>query len=204
VSIWDAYGNWDEIAGAGEVHDVKKKITGNMAAWRPNFCPPALSYAFEYAVDEYANDFNPMATALDFGCGLGRNSPLLKRHFPDLIGVDLPEMIARLQTEPSFRRYRKVFPSLATAAESENFCLIYESVVLQHIIDGDFIAKMLAPLASLKPLRTFVSLTNVARDDAPHVAVLKQMGWFIWHTEVETLSFEGLAHRLTIFRRAAL
>jgi SAM-dependent methyltransferase len=73
--------------------------------------------------------------ALDFGCGVGRLTQALGRHFKDCIGVDISKSMiekARLLNECAHCRYvqssdaRLPFPDGC-------FSLLYSNIVLQHI-----------------------------------------------------------------------
>ena len=205
MSVWDKYGNWDEIARLKSVEDVKSMITGRKKAWRPNFCPPALAYIFDYAMEEFKAEHDATPTALDFGCGLGRNGPLLRKFFPDVIGVDLPEMVDRLNDElpiHASENYREVYRSMTTLVKEEEFCLLYDSVAFQHFVDVGYISEIIDMLSSIKSFRTFVSVHKYSEQRRPaHIGVLQEKGWDVWHTESETLSFEGVIHSLITLRR---
>ena len=203
MEIWDIYGNWNEIANADTVDDVKRSITGNKRAWRPNFCSSALAYVFDYAADEHRTSYNSKPAALDFGCGLGRNGPLLSRFFPDVIGVDLPEMVRRFTTEYAVfaaHTYRNIYNSIDSLIQNQNFCLLYDSVVLQHIIDKEYLVDIMDRLCSVSSFRTLVSIHN-ASTHPYHLEILKEKGWHVWHTEAETLSFEGASHLVVVLHR---
>jgi len=199
---WDKYGQWDKIAQLESLHEVKSAITGSRKAWRPNFVPPALEYVFDYAADEQrAAGTNPCV--LDFGCGLARNAPMLRKFFPRVVGVDLPEMIERLkQARPDVigNLYDQLYVSVPEATSRETFSVVYDSVVLQHIINRSVVSEIIDALAAVKSLRTFVSLSNFGAVPT-HFGILEERRWVIWHKEDERLSFEGAPHTVTIFRR---
>jgi SAM-dependent methyltransferase len=78
--------------------------------------------------------------ALDFGCGLGRLTRALSRHFDECWGVDISEsMIGRAtelhQTEPTCHFRVNSEDRLAGFRDGE-FDLIYSNVVLQHAPDA--------------------------------------------------------------------
>jgi SAM-dependent methyltransferase len=207
-NLWDAYGKWDGIANLASTDDVKRQISGNRI-WRSNFVPPALQYVFNYALEEAVVDKVAKPSALDFGCGLGRNAPMLRHFFPSLIGYDLPEMAARLQSEYSdvFALYANVHTSL-DALKSADLCVVYDSVVLQHIINRTYVDEVLTALLTKKSLKTFVSVynnnssINTENPHYPHLQILAEKGWKIWHREIETLSFEGSPHAIAVLRRS--
>jgi hypothetical protein len=203
--MWDSYGNWDDIANTPSIDDVKAKITGNKLAWRPNYCPPALSYCFDYASLEYRNTFAGQSSVLDFGCGLGRNAPMLRSFFDKVIGFDRPDMVARIRIaypELTKNYYDSLYDSIEELATVEECCVLYDSVVFQHLVDEDYTIDLLTLLSKISSLRTFVSIHNFREHRRPpHIHQLKQLGWSIWHTETESLSFEGALHSLVILRQ---
>ena len=75
--------------------------------------------------------------ALDFGCGLGRLSQALARHFDEVVGVDIaPSMIegARLLNQHGDRcRYVLNERVQLKMLGAVRFDLIYTNIVLQHI-----------------------------------------------------------------------
>ena len=204
-AVWDRYGEWDKIAQLQDPEEVKALITGRRKAWRPNYIPPAVAYAFNYAADEQtASGTTPCA--VDFGCGLGRNAPMLRQFFPRVVGVDLPEMVDRLKKEHphTFRElYEQVYTSPQEASSREAFSVVYDSVVLQHVVDIPTVIDIVNSLSAVSSMRTFISLCNFSAVP-PHFGILKDRGWVIWHTEDERMSFEGAMHTVTIFRRWSL
>jgi trans-aconitate methyltransferase len=203
MTIWDTYGNWSDIAKLREVEIVKKLIKGNNNVWRPNFCSAPIQYIFEYAADEVKSKIGTDPTAVDFGCGLGRNGPLLRRFFPVVIGLDLPEMISRLNSElPALSGsiYDRLYDSVSMLTENETPCLLYDSVVFQHIVDKEYVSNLIDLISSKSSLRIFVSIYN-SGVNSPHLEALREKGWRVWHTELENLSFESVPHHATVFRR---
>jgi len=73
--------------------------------------------------------------ALDFGCGVGRLTQALARHFSSCIGVDISQKM--IQEAESFNRYahcRYVASSTARLPlADETFSFIYSNIVLQHV-----------------------------------------------------------------------
>ena len=202
-NIWDGYGRWDNVAKLEKIDDVKAMITG-ARLWRPNFVSPAVQHVFEYAIEEAEG---VVATAADFGCGLGRNGPMLRRFFPRVVGVDLPDMIERVKAaSPVFveKTYSHLYSSVSDLIASENVCALYDSVVFQHIVDAEYVAGLVAELVKKPSLRTIVSVHyNADNAGTRPVAVnlLLERGWRIWHAEEDTLSFEGVAHTVLALRR---
>ena len=204
ANIWDTYGKWDEFAKLETIQEVRSKITGNKV-WRPNFVSHALEYVFEYTVDEMLGASNrTVPTAVDFGCGLGRNGPMLRRFFPRVVGIDLPEMVERVKSSCGLlmeRTYDDIYSSISRLVEAEDFCTVYDSVVFQHIVDHEYLSEMVELLSSKSCFRTLVSIHFAEGMEAMHLRVLKEKGWCVWHSEADLLSFEGIPHKVVVFRR---
>ena len=204
MAQWDGYGEWDRIAAFPEIDAIKESITGNSSGWRPNYCSPALAYCLSFAAAEYRETRGKEPAVLDFGFGLGRNGPLLKKFFPRLIGFDLPSMVSTYRTsqkpgdEPL---YDGLYSATADVVEKEDFCLVYDSVVFQHLVDPDTVQTLLEPFNRAYAFRTFVTVSNLGSDNKILVDLLKERNWRLWHSEVETLSFAGLAHTVAVYRQ---
>ena len=127
---------WSDIA-AGDADELRERILTGYKAGKP-FTPyvPTLTLP------------SPLESALDFGCGLGRNFPYLKTVTSRVEGYDLPSMIERcrtLATEP-------VSDLTSDWAEVRNrrYALIFASLVLQHI-DTDECRRYLADFTRMAP-----------------------------------------------------
>lgn len=83
---------------------------------------------------------------------------------------------------------------------NEQACLLYDSVVFQHLVDREYVSKLIDVLVSKNSFRTFASLYN-ANVQPVHLALLKEKGWHVWHTETENLSFANAPHHMTVLRR---
>jgi ubiquinone/menaquinone biosynthesis C-methylase UbiE len=73
---------------------------------------------------------------LDFGCGAGRLTQALARHFDDAVGVDVSApMVKRARMEDTYGRCRFVHNERADLAvfDDASFDVAYSSLVLQHI-----------------------------------------------------------------------
>jgi hypothetical protein len=94
-------------------------------------------------------------------CGLGRNAPMLRHFFSRIIGLDLPEMGKRLEAE--YPQVHGLYARVHTAPEavkSEEFCALYDSVVLQHVTNRAYVNELLEIFAEKRAFRTFVSVYN--------------------------------------------
>ena len=205
TNIWDSYGRWDEIGKSQNINYIRRRITGGKFAWRPNFVPPAVDYAMRYAIDE-ARDAAPgkPPAIVDFGCGLGRNGPMLRGIFPRVIGIDLPEMAQTLQSAlPDLvaSTYDAIHSSAESLVETDDFCALYDSVVLQHITDPAYLAGLIETLNRKPALRTLISIHHGGIAKPIHLRLLDETGWKPWHSESERLSFEGVPHTVVILRR---
>ena len=204
--IYDNYGDWDKIAELPNIDDVKEKIGGNRRGrvWGPNFIPPAIAYIFEDAANEMRHESSSVPAIVDFGCGLGRNGPALKRFFPRVVGIDLPEMVERVRKEfPSVvqNTYSQIYMSVPDLVASEQFCTLYDSVVFQHILNREFLSDLIDRLSENTVFRNFVTVYNGNGFRFPHLDILRDKGWHIWHSEVEHVSFRGAPHVVVAFRR---
>lgn len=202
--IWDGYGEWDEIASSNDVSHIKSKITGDGISWKPNFCSLQLTYVFNSLVEhsDLADDATP--TVLDFGCGLGRNGQMLQKHFPRVVGLDIPQMVEHLASLPAAKRYDAVYQDLNAVGANEDVHLIYDSVVFQHFADADYCRNAIESLAAMPSLDIFVSIRHalIPRENCHVLKILCSMGWKLIHSEIDTLSFDGEAHELVVLKRA--
>ena len=145
---------WLAAAKADDADDLREKILTGYKTGKP-FTP------YEPTV--------PLPAAprrvLDFGCGLGRNFPLLTRLSSDVVGFDLPPMIARCGQLPipTGVQLSDDWPRL----REEGFDLVYASLVLQHI-ETDACRTYLRDFAAMAP-RVYL-LTRASTDF--HVNVL--------------------------------
>jgi SAM-dependent methyltransferase len=106
LSRWDSYGRWDEIANAT---DVKDKIMPQ------GFYPDNI-------------DLPDVDRILDFGCGLGRNHPMLSKHASQVDGFDIPEMIRRFNDS----KYCELLYNWDELMK-RRYDLVYVSNVFQHL-----------------------------------------------------------------------
>lgn len=204
-NIWDSYGRWDDFARISSIDALKEKITGYHSNWHPNVLPSAIATAFQNLIQYPSDDQERVATVLDFGCGLGRNGPLLKSCFPRVIGYDLPEMIARVREhygDSLHHLYHDLVSDLATLSDNKDVVALYDSVCLQHIVDPIYVANIVGQISRLPSLKLIVTVYNSAIGFPEHLRHLSS-GWRIQHTEIESRSFDGINHTQTLLCRIA-
>jgi SAM-dependent methyltransferase len=127
---------WLSIANATDADDLREHILTGFKSGKP-FTPyvPTISLP------------SPLDRVLDFGCGVGRTFPYLKRIARHVTGFDLPPMIERcrmLASEPA----DELLDDWAVARVAR-FDLIVAVLVLQHI----------EPAACAAYLRDFAKMT---------------------------------------------
>lgn len=147
---------WLAAARADDPDELREKILTGFKSGKP-FTPylPTVSLPI------------PLERVLDFGCGLGRNFPLLAQLAPKVVGFDLPPMIARCRDQalPAALRLDDDWPRLT----EERFDLVYASLVLQHI-ETDTCRAYLHDFAAMAP--HLYLLTRVSTDFHANVLAL--------------------------------
>jgi trans-aconitate methyltransferase len=197
MNIWDGYGQWDVIASAPNVSEIKTQITGHRVRWKPNYVSPEVDYVFAVA-----NLTSERATAIDFGCGLGRNGSMLKSRFARVVGYDIPEMIGKYrEVHADGGPYDATYSNIEELAAAETVSLVYDSVVFQHILDIEYCRKILNPLLNQPSLLTFVSVKNHHNKTTPLLTILEEHHWYVYHFETEKLSFDTSAHDVVVVQR---
>lgn len=152
-SRWCSYADWSQVASLTKVSQIKKKITG-IKKWKPNQVP------------RYVHTLLRQATCIiDFGCGLGRNLPLLlSPECNKVIGVDIPKMVRKLQEmdKPTFNQYSYVTSNLGAAFVIQpKATVFFESVVFQHLRNKVEI-KRITQLLCNSSVTTVLMLWNAA------------------------------------------
>jgi SAM-dependent methyltransferase len=96
-----------------------------------------------------------LGRALDFGCGVGRVSIPLAKHFEEVVGVDVADgMIVQANERAAAARHRNVRFLLNTTDDlsmlrRDQFDLVYTSLVLQHLGSRSTITRYTRQLAQL-------------------------------------------------------
>jgi SAM-dependent methyltransferase len=111
---------WLSIARSTNAEDLREHILTGFKSGKP-FTPYVPTIPLP----------SPVESVLDFGCGVGRTFPFLKRIARHVTGFDLPPMIARCRTltaEPA-----DVLLDDWDDVRARRFDLIVSVLVLQHI-----------------------------------------------------------------------
>lgn len=114
---------WQEVAEHGTIDDVREMILSGYKEGKP-FAPDNLLLRWPFAHRGH--------TILDFGCGLGRNWPLLRPKCSMLYYHDTPEMRDRMFAHTT--RYLDV----AWNQTPPHVDVVYASLVLQHLHRRDW------------------------------------------------------------------
>jgi 2-polyprenyl-3-methyl-5-hydroxy-6-metoxy-1,4-benzoquinol methylase len=85
--------------------------------------------------DEVKNLFGSGSTALDFGCGVGRNSVALAETYDKVIAFDLPSMINLVPEENKLENI--IYTSDWEHVKSLKMDTVLASLVFQHIEDSE-------------------------------------------------------------------
>ncbi len=148
-----------------------------------------------------------MKDCLSEPCGPGgRNGIMLRRHFPKVVGFDLPAMIHKYQKHVSGREriYDAAYSDIDELLRIEDICTLYDSVAFQHIVDREYCGSLVAKLAASKKLSVVVTVFNARLQSTHLIDLLSERDWTILHKEQEALSFDGSAHTVVILMSGRL
>lgn len=205
AKFWNSYGDWDEIARSKDIKFIMSRITGKpVEKWRANYVSRPTGRALATVIGDSVVRWGSHLSAVDFGCGVGRNAALLSHFYGTLYGVDIPEMIEQFETQDPIKKrhlYTAIHTDLARLAQAHKFHLLYDSVVFQHILDEEFTARCVEVMHGHETLDCFISLNNKAVGKIPIIQQMEAKGWTLFHEEADTKSFEGIPHTLYILRR---
>ena len=128
---------WLTAAQSADADDLREQILTGFKSGKP-FTPYVPTLALP----------SPLRSALDFGCGVGRNFPYLTSIADEVTGFDLPPMLERCRTLAPMPvdRLADDWAELQTS----RFNLIFASLVLQHI-DTDACRGYLRDFARMAP-----------------------------------------------------
>ena len=199
--VWDQYADWGEVAKSGSSAVLKAKITGSGGEWAPN----AMSDALLAVTRNLMTNRVPQeqVTVVDFGCGLGRNLQLLRSIFPRVIGIDIPEMIQRLrqaQAANADLRYDAVYDDIDVLLRTERIHFVYDSVVLQHIVDAGYVGALVDKLAEARSLVAVISVSIATSAPLALTFLADDYDWTSVFAEIDTVSFGG-PHQVRVLCR---
>jgi SAM-dependent methyltransferase len=112
--------HWLTVAETADPDDLREQILTGFKSGKP-FTPYVPTIELPAAI----------GNVLDFGCGLGRSFPYLKRIARHITGFDLPPMIERCWTLSPVRP--DVLLDRWEDAKAQQFDLVFAALVLQHI-----------------------------------------------------------------------
>ena len=208
-NVWDGWANWSEVAASQDLGHVRERITGRGTTWWKENGEPD---GFVEAVADIHRDcllrMGRIARAVDFGCGLGRNGPYLARRFGRLVGLDLPDMIAKLRLEADAGFYSALYGDRAALlSSSEDLDVCYDSVVFQHILNSEYSAAIVRDLVAIPNLRYVISLCSGGlelalglRGWARVPLILRQEGWTEVYSGNDVNTF-NVPHVLRVLKR---
>ena len=126
---------WENVSKTGSLAEIRGKI----CTAGPHECLPANAFPLPA-------DFH-VKSVLDFGCGLGRNFPLLRKWADTITGYDLPSMIERCKEVEK----ADVFTSVWEEVRILPFDATFVSLVLQHMLDTE-VAAVITDFHDMSPL----------------------------------------------------
>lgn len=135
TEIYDTYYNWE-----GECDDIDKMKT-LITGVESNFDSDKL----HNSIDSYLMNLN-IESVLDYGAGLGRNLPLLKKYSQSVDYLDLHVYEKNYLNYINDLGYSDKFFIEQIPKLEKKYDLIYASVVLQHIIDDDVYTSIIKEL----------------------------------------------------------
>jgi SAM-dependent methyltransferase len=145
--------DWLSVARSSDPDDLRERILTGYKEGKP-FTPYVPTVELPPSINR----------VLDFGCGLGRNFPYLRKVAGHVTGFDLPPMIERCRALAGERV--DLLCADWTEIRRYRFDLIFASLVLQHI-EPEACQSYLKDFARLAP-RLYV-LTRVETDFGPNM-----------------------------------
>jgi SAM-dependent methyltransferase len=206
-NVWDPYADWGDVAKSESAAEVKAKITGRGEIWQPNVVSDALLAVIRDIVSSAAKDESGPVTVVDFGCGLGRNLPLLRRLFPRVVALDIPDMISRLRGEQAGAdarvHYDEIYDDIDALLSAEQVHIVYDSVVFQHIVDRVYVTGLVDRLMTSPSFSAVVSLSFIEYSVAALDVLVGEYRWKSVYSEIDNASFVGSPHQVKVVRRPA-
>jgi SAM-dependent methyltransferase len=178
---------WTAVAQSEDPDDVRERILTGFKSGKP-FTPYVPTLALPR-----------VRSALDFGCGLGRNFPYLWTVADHVTGFDLAPMVQRCRAEAPSGPVR--LESDWDSLRRERFDLVFASLVLQHI-EPPACAEYLKDFATMTPL-VYV-LTRLDSDFGTQVLETIDSAGLFTASECVEVEHDPSTHQLRVLGRAAL
>jgi ubiquinone/menaquinone biosynthesis C-methylase UbiE len=153
MKLWQVRRHWDALARDDPFWAVltESRKRGNRWAIEEFYSTGVAEVEKDLAAARSREPHLQLKRALDFGCGAGRLTLALGRHFERATGVDISEKMVALAREhsadPRVEFVHNVRPDLAVF-EDGAFDFVYSRITLQHI----------APQYTRRYLREFVRI----------------------------------------------
>jgi SAM-dependent methyltransferase len=140
------FADWSSLAASADADEIKEHILTGFKDGKP-FTPYTPTVPLP----------TPIGSLLDFGCGLGRNFPYLTGVAANVVGYDLPPMIARCRALAAHGVER--LDDDWTTLRAQSFDVVFASLVLQHI-DTDVCRAYLTDFARMSPVVYLLTRTD--------------------------------------------
>lgn len=184
-SKYDTWFDW-EINNNIDILQFKEIISGvDSSDFRPDFLSPFL----EEKLSKIKTD-----KILDYGAGLGRNLPLLKKFSNNIDYIDLEHYQKNyIEYIDNLGYYQKFFINMIPdCLIGKKYDLVYSSVVLQHIIDDSTYEKIVKILSNACDYLFLVQ----------NMSPIKDVFFEHFELECEEISdtYFGVNHRYSLFK----
>lgn len=131
MNIFDDYYDW--TSDITDIEEIKVKITGRY--WNKSFNHDNLTLKTDQIIKNLK-----LTSILDYGAGMGRNLPLLRKYAPIVDYLDL-ETYKPHTSELNYDN--KFYIQIEPLPLNKKYDLIYASVVIQHIVDKELLQKII-------------------------------------------------------------
>jgi SAM-dependent methyltransferase len=177
--------DWMAVADAADTDEIRERILTGYKDGKP-FTPYVPTLPLR----------SMLGSVLDFGCGLGRNFPYLKRTARSVAGFDLPPMIEQCRRVAS--EGIDFLSSDWGQIRALRFDVIFASLVLQHI-EPDPVRTFLADFARMSP-KVYLLTRTWTDFDENLLDVIAETGLFDAGECVE-VDHDPITHQLRVLAR---
>jgi SAM-dependent methyltransferase len=148
MNVFDGYHDW-----TSPITDIEKmKVIITDRYWNKSFNHDNLTSE----IDQIIKNLN-LTSILDYGAGLGRNLPLLRKYAPIVDYLDL-ETYKPHTLELNYDN--KFYIQMEPLPLSKKYDLIYASVVIQHVVNKDLLRKIIEFMQKKQQICFFCSKFN--------------------------------------------